>query len=345
MASLFRNITTHFTGVNDKATDVQLARAFEQFESERAKLAKFQREFNRYAEAILTFDNAAYRFFDAVQSLENSGLKEPHLLVQSCLDIGRIRGEHLQNLNKQITANLDLSMKKFEEMRANIEVQRRLQHEYGKARQKFQSSTKNEDSVKIDHLRNEVDQSKSVLNLRNQELRESLPTFHREIHNEHVRTITDLFDIHGKYHKSFYKTCSYFVKQTEGKRLKTSNKNGSHGATQENASTESDPGEQNRNHSPLSQPKDSNHRILYEALVRHDYTAENADELDLVKGELIVVLAYENADNEERDEGWEYAKKADGTIGLFPINFIVRVYDNERQTESPNGIASYLVEQ
>lgn len=330
MASLLRNITTHFTGGSDKATDVQLARDFEQFESEQAKLAKFQREFNRYAEAILAFDNAAYRFFDAVQSLDNSGWKEPQLLVQSCLDIGRIRGEHLQNLNKQVTGNLDSTLKKFADMRVNIEVQRRLQHDYGKGRQKYQSSTKNEDSAKIDYLRNAMDQLKSALNLRNQELRESLPIFHRDIHDDHVKTITDLFDIHGKYHKSFNKICSNFVKQMQGKVAKLSNANVDNtGLIQEQVSTKLELGEQNLKSSPLSRPKDSDYRNLYEAQVRHDYTAENPDELNLVKGEFISVLAYENGDHENREEGWEYAKKADGTIGLFPINFIIRIYDNE----------------
>ncbi|CAF4294518.1 unnamed protein product, partial [Adineta steineri] len=29
--------------------------------------------------------------------------------------------------------------------------------------------------------------------------------------------------------------------------------------------------------------------------------------------------------------GWEYGEKLDGTIGLFPVNFAVRLYDNEEK--------------
>ncbi|CAF4170016.1 unnamed protein product, partial [Rotaria sp. Silwood2] len=82
---------------------------------------------------------------------------------------------------------------------------------------------------------------------------------------------------------------------------------------------------------PFSQPERTDYKILHEARVIHDYEAENEDELNLVKDEYISVISFYNEENNIRDNGWEYAEKSDGTIGLFPVNFAVRLYDNEKK--------------
>ncbi|CAF0937520.1 unnamed protein product [Rotaria sp. Silwood1] len=337
--SFFRNVTDQITGGISKTTDVQIVQAVNHFEDEHSKLLKFRREFDKYTQAILLFDNASFRFFDFMRSLTDSSWPHQSTVDQLCVDIGRTRNEHLQHLNKQTISNINISLDAFEKMKGRIVEQCRIQHDYDKTRKQYQTSLKREEQIKIDRIKNEIDQLKSALNLINCELREDLGKFHLDLQNHHRKTIIDLFGTHGDFYRNSYKLCSYFVERLRGNpsmnSANTNNNNNNdndneHDSEKEIQSSTDDSNKKKPDCISLSQPKRT-YKILHEAHVIHDYEAENEDELNLVKGEYISIISFYNEEDNIRDEGWEYAEKSDGTIGLFPVNFAVRLYDNEEK--------------
>lgn len=330
--SFFRTVTDQITGASSKTTDVQILQSITRFEDEHSKLLKFKREFDKYTQAILVCDNASHRFFDYVHSLTDSTWPQKATFVQSCIDMTRIRNEYLQQLNKDINLNLNSSFDKFGNMRNRIEEQNRIQHDYDKTRKNYQSSIKRDEQIKIDRLKNDLDQLKSALSLLNSELRNELPQFHIDLQNHYIKLSLELLDIHGKYHKNIQKLCSRSMKKLQGDSPSEINNNKNE--TDLRKETRSSIIDSDRNrlyYNSASPPKRTDYRILHQARVIHDYTAENEDEIDLRKDDYISVIAFHNEEDHEHDKGWEYAEKSDGTIGLFPVNFSVRVYENEEK--------------
>jgi hypothetical protein len=329
MAKFLRSVTDQIIGGGGKTTDIQIVQAVTHFEDEHSKLLKFKREFDKYTQAILTFDNASYRFFDSIRSLTGSTWSQQPILDQSCLDIGRIRGEHLHNLNKQIVSNIDLTLNTFKKMNERIDEQSRIQRDYDRTRKQYQSSIKHDEQTKIDRIQNDLDQLKSALHLVNQELRDDLPKFHLDLQNQYVQLFIELFGIHGKYSKTFHKLCSSFIEKIQGKKSTNSDTTNDNNLKKETQSSSVMSEKKKRHYSPISQLKHTDYKILHQVHVIHDYKAEHEDEIDLIKDEYISVIAFHNSDDNEHDTGWEYGEKSDGTIGLFPVNFAVRLYENE----------------
>jgi len=333
--SFFRSVTDQITGASSKTTDIEIVQAIDRFEDEHSKLVKFKHEFDKYTTAILVFDNASHRFFDFLRSLTDSTWSQKPTFVQSCIDMGRIRNEHLQQLHKDINSNISLSFNLFEKMKVRIDEQHRVQHDYDKIRKQYQSSIKRDELIKIDRIKNELDQLRSALNLLNSELRNDLPQTHIDLQNHYIKIILELFDIHGEYYKNFQKLCSRYIKKLKEDRVKESNSN-ENDFTKQIESSAVDSDKKVPYYTPSLQPKQTDYKILHQARVIHDYKAENEDEIDLIKDEYISVISFQNEENNEHDKGWEYAEKSDGTIGLFPVNFAVRLYDNEKPSSMTN---------
>lgn len=328
--AFFRNVTDQITGTNGKATDIHIAEAIVRFNDDHLKLIKFKREFDKYTQAILIFDNASHRFFDYIRSLTDSSWTQKPSFVQSCIDMGRIRNEHLQQLNRDINSDIDLSFDIFEKMKIRFEEQNRVQNDYDKIRKQYRSSIKRDEQLKSDRIKNELDQLQSALNLLNSELRHDLPQFQFDLQNHYVKTILDLFEIDGKYYENFEKLCSRSVQNL--KRDHSTEPNGNEYDTiKEVRSTTVGLNKKVPYSTPSSQNKPTDYRILHQARVIHDYKAENEDEIDLIKDEYISVISFQDDEDDEHDKGWEYGEKSDGTIGLFPVNFTVRLYDNEKK--------------
>ncbi|KAF6734895.1 Myc box-dependent-interacting protein 1 [Oryzias melastigma] len=71
--------------------------------------------------------------------------------------------------------------------------------------------------------------------------------------------------------------------------------------------------------------------FLYKVKAVHEYTATDGDELELKVGDIVLVLAFDNPD--EQDDGWllglkesNWLQKKDiSTKGVFPENFTQKV--------------------
>ncbi|XP_062519692.1 myc box-dependent-interacting protein 1-like [Corticium candelabrum] len=64
--------------------------------------------------------------------------------------------------------------------------------------------------------------------------------------------------------------------------------------------------------------------VVYRVITTHEYQAQDEDELEFEKGELIDVMPFDDLD--EQDEGWLVGVKvSDGMKGVFPENFTKRV--------------------
>ncbi|CAF4170029.1 unnamed protein product [Rotaria sp. Silwood2] len=223
--SFFRNVTDQITGSSGKTTDAQILQALNHFEDEHLKLQKFKREFDKYTQAILVFDNASFRFFDVIRSLTDPSWSQQQTLDQLCVDIGRTRNEHLQHLNKQIISNINTTFDIFEKMKGHIGEQCRIQHDYDKTRRQYLASMRREEQTKVDRIKNELDHLKSALNLINCELRDDLGKFHLDLQSHNRKTVIELFGIHGNFYKNSHKLCSNFVEKLQGNPSTNSSKN------------------------------------------------------------------------------------------------------------------------
>lgn len=328
--SFFRNVTDQITGGSGKTTDIQIVQAVNRFEDEHSKILKFRREFDKYTQAILVFDNASFRFFDSIRSLADASWTQQQILDQSCIDIGRIRTEHLQHLHKQINSNFSSLFNTFDLMKVRIDEQYHIQHDYDKTRKQYQASMRRDEQAKVDRIKNDLEQLKSALNLVNGELRRDLEKFHVNVQNQELKIIIELFDIHRNFYKNFHKECSIFVERLQKNPSTDLDKNDNAFQTPPSSSS-MDIDKEKLDSIPFSDIKRTDYKILHQARVIHDYEAENDDELDLVKDEYISVISFFNEEYNERDEGWEFAEKSDGTIGLFPVNFAIRLYENEEK--------------
>ena len=331
MASLIRNVTFHLGSGSGKTSDAQLAQAIESFRDEREKLTRFNREFQRYLDAMVTFDNAAFRFNDSIKALYNPTWNEVPGLEKLCLDFRTFRNDRLQTLKNQIIDDIQLTTVKFQAMKIRIDNQSQLEQNYNRTNRQYRSSMKSDNQSKIEQLKNEVHQLQSALKSANEELNNKLPQLQQELRTDYMKTIQDVFDNEGKYFKIFYKTCSRFVKNLKKKRSPDSDEASDADIVNETGSSRKKGGK-NKTHVELTaQPKRHKHKILYTAQVIQDYQAGNNDELSLSKDEYISMIRFEDMNDSERDEGWEYAQNAHGAIGLVPMNFITRLYDNETE--------------
>ncbi|CAF0913135.1 unnamed protein product [Adineta steineri] len=330
--SFFRSVTDQITGGGSKTTDIQVVQAINRSDEEHSKLERLKREFDKYTQAKLVFDNATIRFFDFICSLTDfSKWPQQRTLVQSCTDIQRTDSEYLQRVNRQINLNINSSFEIFKKMQIRIADQDRIQHDYDKTRKQYQSSIKRDEKIKVDRIKNELDQLKSALGLINSELRDELPKFHLDLQYHHIQFIKELFELNGKYHKNLYKSHTHFMKNLQ-EDVSTSLNNSGNVSKIETESSITDYDKQKVTYcTPLSRPKRTDYKVLHQARVVHDYKGENEDEIDLIKDEYISVISFENEEDNTRDSGWEYGEKLDGSIGLFPVNFAVRLYDNEEK--------------
>jgi hypothetical protein len=65
------------------------------------------------------------------------------------------------------------------------------------------------------------------------------------------------------------------------------------------------------------------------AIVLHPYTAENDDELTLIRGEYIDIL------DRQADDGWWQGRNEKSQLGVFPSNFVKEIDDAVQQTPPP----------
>ncbi|CAF2117890.1 unnamed protein product [Rotaria magnacalcarata] len=327
--SFIRNFTEQITGSNAKTTDTEIVQAVSQFEDEQSKLSKFKREFDKYTQATLIFDNASMRFFEFIRSLTDASWSQTQTVDRLCIDLARVRGENLQNLNKQMHSNINLLFDKFDKMKGRIDEQTHLQADYDKTRRQYNASMKRDEQIKVDRLKADLDQLKSALNLVNKKLRDNLAKFHADVQDHYVQTTIEVVGMHSKFYHTYYKICSAFTGRRPAKFSTNSDYNeNNHHKEMQSSSTE-DPRKKTPSAVSESPSRPRGYRVLHQARVIHDYEAENEDELDLVKDEYISIISFENDDDNERDKGWEYAEKSNGTTGIFPVNFAVRLYDNE----------------
>ena len=331
MANLLRSISDHFTMTNSKNIDSRLGQLIEQFDADHGRLSKFQREFQRYMKEFIRFDNASQQFSDSIINFINTKWNENRTLVTFTMDLARIRSEFSQILNRQFNENLSKISEKFVQYRKRIENHRRLQNDHEKTRRLHQTSSRNQEANRTDQLRNEFQQIESVLNSNIAQLTNDLIEFQRTLRSDQMDNVVDVFKLHRKYHRDYAKCCSKFVKQNRGK---TSTSNDELNRTKESLQTSP---EQEHRQTEVTTDNSTNripkYNVLYQTEVLQDYKPENDDELELIKGELISIIEFENKEFNECDSGWSFGMKSNGNFGLIPTNFVAPIYENHRNCD------------
>ncbi|CAF1029313.1 unnamed protein product [Adineta ricciae] len=321
-------------GSSYKTTDIQITQAIRRFEEENEKVNRFKHEFEKYIQAKLLFENASNRFLDFLCSLNDSSTwSQQRKLIQTNHEIGRNLTENIRQLQGQIVLTLNTAMNYCTSMQAYVHNQKEVQRGHDKKNRQYQSSIKHKDQMKIDQDKNELDQLRSALDLANDDIRQELPKFHQNLQNQFIEIIKDVFYINGKFYKKTYKSYSHLTKSLRGDVSINGHKIGNDSKLDMYSSI-SDYHTKNERSSTLTRAtKRTDYKVLHRARVIHDYKAENNDELDLTKDTVISVISWENEADNVCDRGWEYAQKSDGTVGLFPVNFATRIYENEEQGE------------
>ncbi|XP_072253308.1 myc box-dependent-interacting protein 1 isoform X3 [Leuresthes tenuis] len=99
----------------------------------------------------------------------------------------------------------------------------------------------------------------------------------------------------------------------------------------EEAVTEETPAAAESESTESSEPAEMPPGFLFKLQVMHDYAANDTDELEMKAGDVVLVVPFENA--EEQDDGWLMGMKLDdwqqnkenATKGVFPENFTQRL--------------------
>ncbi|KAM9831116.1 myc box-dependent-interacting protein 1b isoform 8-T8 [Syngnathus typhle] len=176
----------------------------------------------------------------------------------------------------------------------------------------------------------ELGRSQKIFEELNVELQDQLPVLWDSRVGVYVNTFQNLANHQEKFHKEMSKLSQnlndIMTKLEEQRQLKNDGAAGDQAKSDEanhNEGASSPPTVCESNSSDYKLPPD----FLYKVKVIHEYAATDGDELELNVGDIVLVVAFDNPD--EQDDGWLmgvqeslWIQKQDiSTKGVFPENF------------------------
>ncbi|XP_049609697.1 myc box-dependent-interacting protein 1b isoform X16 [Syngnathus scovelli] len=179
----------------------------------------------------------------------------------------------------------------------------------------------------------ELGRSQKIFEELNVELQDQLPVLWDSRVGVYVNTFQNLANHQEKFHKEMSKLSQnlndIMTKLEEQRQLKNDGaaaKAGDQGKSEEtnhNEAASSPPTVSESNSSDYKLPPD----FLYKVKVIHEYAATDGDELELNVGDIVLVVAFDNPD--EQDDGWLMGVQESlwiqnqdiSTKGVFPENF------------------------
>ncbi|KAL3045489.1 hypothetical protein OYC64_013709 [Pagothenia borchgrevinki] len=327
-------------GKADETRDVAFEEMVSNFNKQMIEGSKLQKDMKAYLLAVKTMHDASRRLQDCLAEMYEPdwfGKEEMDALTE---DTDTLWLDYHQNITDKSLNTLDSYLTQFPDIKTRIAKRDRKMVDFDSARHHFSSlqKGKKKDEAKIAKAEEELGKAQKIFEELNVELQDELPVLFDNRVGVYVNTFQGLAGHQEKFHKEMGKLNQnlndIMTKLEEQREIK---KGGSEAAT-----TEESAKSEEANHSEAASPPpksavtngsdgDLPPGFIYKVKAVHEYAATDGDELELKVGDSVLVLAFENPD--EQDDGWllgvqetHWLQNKDISIkGVFPENFTQKV--------------------
>ncbi|KAM9835831.1 myc box-dependent-interacting protein 1b isoform 2-T2 [Aulostomus maculatus] len=327
-------------GKADETRDVVFEEMVANFNKQMLEGSKLQKDMKAYVAAVKTMHDASRRLQDCLADMyepEWFGKEEMDAMAE---DTDTQWLDYHQNISDTSVASIDTYLAHFPDIKARIAKRERKMVDFDSARHHFASlqKGKKKDEAKIAKAEEELGRAQKIFEELNVELQDELPALWDSRVGVYVNTFQSLAGHQEKFHREMGKLSQnlndIMTKLEEQRQLK---KDGAAaGKTGDTAKSE----EANHSESASSPPKSEATNgsgaelppgFLYKVKAIHEYAATDGDELELKIGDVVLVVAFDNPD--EQDDGWLMGvqesvwmqNKEISAKGVFPENFTQRV--------------------
>ncbi|XP_056226903.1 myc box-dependent-interacting protein 1b isoform X1 [Seriola aureovittata] len=327
-------------GKADETRDAAFEEMLANFNKQMAEGTKLQKDLKGYVTAVKTLHDASRRLQDCLADMYEPdwfGKEEMDTLAE---DTDTLWLDYHQNITDKSLVCLDTYLTQFPDIKARIAKRDRKMVDFDSARHHFASlqKGKKKDEAKIAKAEEELGRAQKIFEELNVELQDELPALWDNRVGVYVNTFQGLAGHQEKFHKEMGKlsqNLNDIMTKLEEQRVL---KKGGTAAAKTGDGAKSD--ETNHSESASSAPKSSVTNgsdgelppgFVYKVKAIHDYAATDGDELELQTGDVVLVLAFDNPD--EQDDGWLmgvkesqwFQKKDISAKGVFPENFTQKI--------------------
>lgn len=326
-------------GKADETRDSAFEELVVNFTKQMNEGTKLQRDLKAYLSAVKAMHDASRRLQDCLADMYEPdwfGKEELDALVE---DTDTLWMDYHQRLTDKSLLCMDTYLAQFPEIKARIAKRERKLVDFDSARHHFSSlqKGKKKDEAKIAKAEEELGRAQKIFEELNVELQDELPVLWDSRVGAYVGTFQSLAGQQEHFHREMSKLSQnlndIMTKLEEQRQLKK----GANAAAKKDAAKSEE-----ANHSETTSPAPKSSvtngseaelppGFLYKVKAVHEYTATDNDELELKVGDVVLVLAFENPD--EQDDGWLlgvkeshwFQKKDISAKGVFPENFTQKV--------------------
>ncbi|XP_036426367.1 myc box-dependent-interacting protein 1b isoform X6 [Colossoma macropomum] len=342
-------------GKADETKDTAFEESVANFNKQMTEGTKLQRDLRAYLAAVKTMHESSKRLQDCLADMYEPdwfGKEEMDALAE---DTDVIWDDFYQKLVDSALISMDTYMAQFPEIKARIAKRERKLVDFDSARHHFASiqKSKKKDEAKIAKAEEELGKAQKVFEEISYDLQEELPTLWNSRVGFYVTTFQNVAGLEEKFHRemgklnqNLFDIMTKLEEQRQAKKpVKTTGKSeaaANHNATAASESDTTTPASKTDT-SATTPPNDATtvtngssdaevpSGVAYKVKAMHDYAATDSDELDLKAGDIVLVLPFDNPD--EQDEGWLLGVKESHWLvnkdltakGVFPENFTQRL--------------------
>ncbi|MEQ2305681.1 hypothetical protein AMECASPLE_000441 [Ameca splendens] len=327
-------------GKADETRDTAFEELVANFNKQMTEGSKVQRDLKAYLAAVKAMHDASRRLQDCLADMYEPdwfGKEEMDALVE---DTDTLWLGYHQNLTDKSLLCMDTYLAQFPEIKARIAKRERKLVDFDSARHHFASlqKGKKKDEAKIAKAEEELGRAQKIFEELNVELQDELPVLWDSRVGVYVGTFQSLAGQQERFHKEMSKLSQnlndVMTKLEEQRQLKKD----ATAATKKGDGAKSEEANHSESTSPAPKSSVTNGSdaelppgFLYKVKAVHEYTATDNDELELKVGDAVLVLAFDNPD--EQDDGWLlgvkeshwFQKKDISAKGVFPENFTQKV--------------------
>uniref|UniRef100_A0AAR2J1E7 Myc box-dependent-interacting protein 1 n=1 Tax=Pygocentrus nattereri TaxID=42514 RepID=A0AAR2J1E7_PYGNA len=311
-------------GKADETKDTAFEESVANFNKQMTEGTKLQRDLRAYLAAVKTMHESSKRLQDCLAEMYEPdwfGKEEMDALAE---DTDVLWGDFYQKLVDSALISMDTYMAQFPEIKARIAKRERKLVDFDSARHHFASiqKSKKKDEAKIAKAEEELGKAQKVFEEISYDLQEELPTLWSRYQSLHLSLPTpSLF--YSQLNQNLFDIMTKLEEQREANEAAAN-----HNAT---AASESDTTNAATTVTNGSSDAEVPSGVAYKVKAMHDYAATDSDELDLKAGDIVLVLPFDNPD--EQDDGWLLGVKESHWLlnkdltakGVFPENFTQRL--------------------
>uniref|UniRef100_A0AAV2LEU8 Myc box-dependent-interacting protein 1 n=1 Tax=Knipowitschia caucasica TaxID=637954 RepID=A0AAV2LEU8_KNICA len=321
-------------GKADETRDVVFEEMVSNFNKQMNEGTKIQKDLKAYLTAVKTMQDASRRLQDCLADMyepEWFGKEEMDALAE---DTDTLWLDFHQSLTDKSIQTLDSYLARFPDIKARIAKRDRKMVDFDSARHHFGNlqKGKKKDEAKIAKAEEELGRAQRIFEELNVELQDELPVLWDSRVGVYVNTFQSMAKNQEKFHREMTKLSEnlndIMTKIEEQRDLKKAEKPETAKSIE---TSHSDPASSAPKGAVTNGDGEMPPGFIYKVKAVHDYAATDGDELELKTGDLVLVLAFENPD--EQDDGWllgvkesHWVQKKDLSVkGVFPENFTSKV--------------------